>query len=1177
MEPGQLLAEGIQQFERWQAERRPADLDAAIASFGQLGEAESANAELRYLADVIGAAALGDRYQLSDAVADIDAVIERLRRVVACADPPAAFGPQEVDAYHVALGRALSNRIEMYGQPGGPAPIGDAEFLRELETAIDALAVAATTRSALVTPVERTEAAMLRARLVPKLVLTRDIVGRKAGRLADIPELERVLRELPDDHPNRAQLILELGLAHMHLVLRPGRGRPAIATSEHRVPAVRYLSQAVELLEPGYLERPKAIAYLSYLSMTRRPNSPDAAAGVVVGTAAGTAGELAARGLDEPRLDPVMGTVLRLLAGMTAGPRSAPKDQAAAVAQLTQALSAARRLGGTAASPGWLKALPPAIAGAFRGLLSNPQASSPSLADQDAADAQGRELLEHLSDNGLLDEVVAAMPGLEPMAQLLAPPMRRGLELSDRLTACRLDGNLAGLDAALAELEQQLAELPPDHEFGWMLLARVGAGWQARGTLSGLPADTIRGLRTQVTAMDLAAERTAVTQLVDGAEWTARLRAASAAAQLGRVTRDPHALTAAIRRLSELDRSDDLTPPGRADVARLHGATLLWRHNLTHDRVDLNRAIAKFLEASRLAGEDADYDLLYALSLAYWTRRARGDREEARTVGLRALRQRAAGILVQGDAEQGLRAARAHQSGVVPQLVTWCLAEDRPDQAIEALELGRALVLHAATVMTDVPGQLRLAGQGSLADQWLTETGDNRARAGELFPPIEPDILDPSGPLSDPPPLRIPSLLRRSVLDALRGTPAGTQLLAVPGLDDLSGALRAAGADAFAYLIPPTPAVGDGFALLVHADGGTERVLLPGLSSAGALDAYDAAFQAATETGWEAADTRRAWQDAVRDLCAWAWEAGTGPVLQSLARRLPGQRDRVPRVVIIPAGRLGAVPWHAASTAGADGCPHYAIEDAVFSYAASAGQFVRAIRRSPRPWSAAPLLLSDPTDELPAAQLEAAELHRRYYPDAVFLGQPSDLADGKGTPQEVLSRLPGGDAAPASLVHCACHANVASSLAESHLLLAEERPLPIAAILAQAEGHDPGSPGFLAVLSACLTDLAHVDQDEALTLASSLLALGASAVIGARWPADDLCTVPLMMMFHHFLNNGHNDPAAALRAAQLWMLDSGRQPLDDLPPDLAGRFRLGSFLAAPHVWAAFTCHGGAAG
>jgi len=315
----------------------------------------------------------------------------------------------------------------------------------------------------------------------------------------------------------------------------------------------------------------------------------------------------------------------------------------------------------------------------------------------------------------------------------------------------------------------------------------------------------------------------------------------------------------------------------------------------------------------------------------------------------------------------------------------------------------------------------------------------------------------------------------------------------------------------------------------------------------------------------------------VRDLCAWAWEAGTGPVLQSLARRLPGQRDRVPRVILIPVGRLGAVPWHAASTPGADGRPHYAIQDAVFSYAASAGQFVRAIRRSPRPWSAAPLLLSDPTQELPAAQLEAAELRRRYYPDAVFLGQPSDLADGKGTPQEVLSRLPGGDAAPASLVHCACHANVASSLAESHLLLAEERPLPIAAILAQAEGHDPGSPGFLAVLSACLTDLAHVDQDEALTLASSLLALGASAVIGARWPADDLCTVPLMMMFHHFLNNGHNDPADALRAAQLWMLDNGRQPLDDLPPELAGRFRLGSFLAAPHVWAAFTCHGGAAG
>jgi CHAT domain-containing protein len=110
-----------------------------------------------------------------------------------------------------------------------------------------------------------------------------------------------------------------------------------------------------------------------------------------------------------------------------------------------------------------------------------------------------------------------------------------------------------------------------------------------------------------------------------------------------------------------------------------------------------------------------------------------------------------------------------------------------------------------------------------------------------------------------------------------------------------------------------------------------------------------------------------------------------------------------------------------------------------------------------------------------------------------------------------------------------------------------------------------------------MTDLAHVDHDEALTLASALLAAGACAVIGARWPAEDLATAPLMVMFHHFLNSGHPQPADALRTAQLWMLDGARTTLAGLPPDLANAFHFGHFLTAPHAWAAFTCQGTSAG
>ncbi len=88
-------------------------------------------------------------------------------------------------------------------------------------------------------------------------------------------------------------------------------------------------------------------------------------------------------------------------------------------------------------------------------------------------------------------------------------------------------------------------------------------------------------------------------------------------------------------------------------------------------------------------------------------------------------------------------------------------------------------------------------------------------------------------------------------------------------------------------------------------------------------------------------------------------------------------------------------------------------------------------------------------------------------------------------------------------------------------------------------------------MSACTTDLANVDHDEALTLASALLAAGACGVIGARWPVEDSAAAPVMVMFHHFLNNGHPHPAEALRAAQLWMLDGGNEPPAGLPSELA--------------------------
>ena len=86
------------------------------------------------------------------------------------------------------------------------------------------------------------------------------------------------------------------------------------------------------------------------------------------------------------------------------------------------------------------------------------------------------------------------MPELARAAQLGAPPLQSGQVAAEQLNAAFLAGDLAGVDAALTELEAHLADLGPDHEFRWLLIGWIGAGRQRRGVLSGLPDDAVRGL-----------------------------------------------------------------------------------------------------------------------------------------------------------------------------------------------------------------------------------------------------------------------------------------------------------------------------------------------------------------------------------------------------------------------------------------------------------------------------------------------------------------------------------------------------------------------------------------------------------------------------------------------------------------------------------------------------------
>ena len=580
------------------------------------------------------------------------------------------------------------------------------------------------------------------------------------------------------------------------------------------------------------------------------------------------------------------------------------------------------------------------------------------------------------------------------------------------------------------------------------------------------------------------------------------------------------------------------------------GYLLLISYQHTGDAADLARAISSLEEAR--AGLEPDpgdpftIPLLRTLAWAY--RQVGADdrglrRRRARSIWRSVQHAHASTVLLQSGTGHGIAAARSAGPDAL-RMVEWCVADGKMDSAVEALELGRALVLHATTVTVGIPALLRLADQPELAAEWQL-------------------LGDPDD---------IPSGLRHRVLTALRNDPAEQFLFSAPTVSQITDALRATSTDAFVYLIPAT-AESVGRAIIIRPDRAVTECGLPDLSAdnGGALGRFVEAcrdlMRAEADDTADIVTVRRRHSLATGALCDWAWSTAVGPLLDQLTP--------APRLVIAPLGILGIVPWHAARRAES-GEIRYACSEAVFTICASARQFIMAAARHRRPADAGPVVfVADPTDDLPWAVAEADAIRSALCPDAVILGR-SDRAPvyGTGTTGEVLACLSAdglGDVRP-RVLHLGCHAIAGESAEQSRLLLADGE-LPVASILAQATVERPGLAGGLVVLAACISDLTVTDHDEALTLASAFLAAGATGVVGSLWPVSDSYTAVAMFMLHrHLVLNPGDSPADALRAAQLWMLDPDRAIPAEMPELLAVVARR-AYAGDPRTWAAFTYHG----
>jgi CHAT domain/Tetratricopeptide repeat len=203
-------------------------------------------------------------------------------------------------------------------------------------------------------------------------------------------------------------------------------------------------------------------------------------------------------------------------------------------------------------------------------------------------------------------------------------------------------------------------------------------------------------------------------------------------------------------------------------------------------------------------------------------------------------------------------------------------------------------------------------------------------------------------------------------------------------------------------------------------------------------------------------------------------------------------------VVVIPPGRLQAVPWTLMPS----------LRDRVVTVAPSASTWLRARRMRP-PARRRVALVAGPGLVTKGAEVEPL---RSRYPGAVTLGH------GNATASQVLSALDG-----AWLAHIAAHGTFRADNPMFSSMLLDDGPLIV---------HDferLGRAPYQMVLAGCDSGaVAAVGADELLGLVSSLVPLGAAGIVASIVPVDDLTVVPLMLALHDALQRGAKLPEALL-------------------------------------------------
>lgn len=268
--------------------------------------------------------------------------------------------------------------------------------------------------------------------------------------------------------------------------------------------------------------------------------------------------------------------------------------------------------------------------------------------------------------------------------------------------------------------------------------------------------------------------------------------------------------------------------------------------------------------------------------------------------------------------------------------------------------------------------------------------------------------------------------------------------------------------------------------------------------------------------------------------------------LAALGRRLIppavlGRLNPDHRLIIVPSGRLHALPW-AALRLGQS----WLVEQAQLQLAPSFVTLQR-LGAAEAPAGAEALLIGcrsfqDRALELPGVAAELTTVAARLPATSAL------LLDSEATCAGLLARAGRQELARYSVLHIASHAQLLPANGRAAHIKLWDGNLGLREIAGLQLG------GALVVLSACEgADAELLPGEEALSLSRAFLAAGARGVVASLWPVYEQAALLLMDRFYSHLAR-RRDSAAALALAQR---------------ELASLGDAGSPLASPRCWASF--------